>query len=197
MSSEKASSKKKGGHEREQELAERVNGFVCKSQTSKKDVIDQKGNTYSVKGGDFAQVFLYSKSRFLTNTEFKSFKLTPYFVMWFYEDCRKEAVKLLKEELQDGSLRKAFFSKALFNSNEVDCLALEDKGKFKIYKREDVLNKLFALDICISGGREDKILIKTEKNLGEIEYRKDKRCMKFRLILPELLKVLGEPHKTL
>ena len=115
MSSEEASLKKREGHQRERAFAERAGGFVCKSQTGKKDVVDKKGDAYSVKGGTWIQVFLYAKSRFLENTEFKSFKLTPYFVMCFYDDCRKEAMRLLKEELQDSSLfKKSFFLKSSF-----------------------------------------------------------------------------------
>ena len=188
MSSEKASKKKKLGHKKEEIFAKQINGFVCKSNTTgKKDVVDKAGHTYSIKSGKRSQVFMYSKKRFQTNTEFKSFKLTPYFIMMFYADCRKEAMKLLKTELKnDEALRKAFFSKAFFNSNEVDFLVIEKENKFKKFKRESVVSKLAQLSVENSIG-DNKVIFKSNVNVGELEFRSDKKAVLFVFNLIKLL----------
>ena len=69
MTSEAASIKKKTGHINEQVFAELIDGYVISGQR-KTDVMDRQGNCYSVKGAKWWQIFMYARSRFVTNTEF-------------------------------------------------------------------------------------------------------------------------------
>ena len=191
MSSKQASEKKRKGHEIEEEFAKKIKGFVCRSQKYKKDVVDEKGHTYSIKGGNKLQIFLYRKSRFKQNTEFKGFSLAPYFLLCFYEGALSEAMELLKDKLkEDESIRRAFLSKAFFNTNEVDILVLEHEGKFNKFKREDVVNKLSQLEVSNSKGSKKVIFKRNGKTVGEIEYRTDKESLKFWVKKKELLEAL-------
>ena len=192
MSSKKASDKKKKGHETERRFAKQINGYVCKSSSGKKDVVDRKGITYSVKSGKRSQIFMYSKSRFMENTEFKSFRLTPYFLMTFYKECRQDAMRMLKNELKnDEAIRKTFFSKAFFNANEVDVLVIENsEGEFKQFKRDFVVNRLSELAVENSKGANNKVIFKSNVNVGELEHRSDKNNLLFVFNKDKLLSFL-------
>ena len=195
MSSETASQKKIQGHQEEQKFATVIDGFVCKTKggKGKKDIVDREGYTYSLKTGIKFQIFLYSKSRFRENTEFKGFKLTPIFLLCFVKEERGMAMELLKDELQDETLRKSFLSKSIFNSNEVDRFIVKEKSEYKIWERECVLEKLLSLRVC-NTSTKTKVLFKSDVNVGEIEYRGDgnKDCIKFLIIKKSFLELMKD-----
>ncbi len=72
MTSKAASYKKRTGHLNEQHFAYLIDGDVVGGRTDKTEVIDQEYNTYSVKGAEWWQIFLYGRDRFVNNTEFRS-----------------------------------------------------------------------------------------------------------------------------
>ena len=73
MTTEHARRVKLEGHKRELVFAKLIQGEVNKgTQTDKKDVIDKEHRAHSVKGGEWWQVFLYGKHRFVTNTIFQN-----------------------------------------------------------------------------------------------------------------------------
>ena len=169
MPSEIASKKKKLGHlleeifaKEELELGERYK----KEPQKKKDVIDNFGNSFSIKGGKKTQVFLYSLSRLKKDSLLqaiggnlgeilsKCLEVLP--------DSRKEyisnkryykqklasAMKDVHAKLCDKVVLKAFWQMSLFNGNEVEFLVLAKPKSdiddissytFHIFYREDVL----------------------------------------------------------
>ena len=190
MSSSKASYKKKKGHEYEQEFADLIGGNVYGESSDKVDVIKGKV-TYSVKTGKRSQIFLYAKSRFEKNTEFKGLELSNYFINCLSNrDQIIPNMKKLKQFLLDKkTVREAFFSKAFFNSNEVKKLAIlsEEDKKFYIFERQDVLHILTGLSVQNSRG-DRKVIFKSDipigkrkslVNIGELEVRSDKRNILF------------------
>ena len=69
--SSQASIYKIKGHHDENEFSDLIQGNVL-SGTKKTDVIDKKGNTYSVKGGAKKwQIFLYGENRFKSDSGFR------------------------------------------------------------------------------------------------------------------------------
>ena len=200
MSSEQASDKKRLGHRREEEFARAIGGEVNKgAPTDKKDVIDKRHRTYSVKGGTWWQIFLYRRSRLLSNTIFQGLgNLTSLLIECidvfpgersdYLSDKGKYKVQLqgpmqkLKSELEKKEALGAFLSKGLFNGGEVDYLAvMEGNEKFHIFDQKHVVKTLLKVtrienSKAASMGQYDaqKILFKHEgRNFGEIEVRND------------------------
>ena len=168
MTTTQASEKKKMGHINERHFAEIIDGEVVKG-THKNDVIDQQGNNHSVKGGQYWQIFLYRKSRLLTNTEFQGIGRVANLMVTcldVFPEKRKdyEADKVhfktllrapmrdLYEEIRKPTIFPELLSKAIFNGKEVDYLSIltpcmsnsisvNDK-RYHIFTRNDVVSLL-------------------------------------------------------
>lgn len=202
MSSAVASRKKIEGHAREDVFAARIGGSVMKHGPRKKDVVGPAPDfvTYSVKGGAFWQVFLYSEARLRTNTILQGLgdiaslmvacldAFPPTFAQ--YQADKADAKQrlqvpmiLLMRALQPKSMLAAFLEKSLFNGGEVDALALTPDGdsNFYIFSNDDVVRVLtenVEVTNSIAMRRTDtpnqKVLLKYNGiNLGEIEVRND------------------------
>ncbi len=169
MTTEAASIKKRTGHINERVFAELIEGNVI-SGRGKTDVIDQEGNRYSVKGAEWWQIFMYTKSRFLENTEFIEMGNVADLLidcLNAFPETRTEyvadrivakerlqpAMRGLKNELNKPGMFAAFLSKGIFNGNEVDYLAVIQKdlsskdidiGKkhFHVFSASDVVSVL-------------------------------------------------------
>ena len=70
MTPEVASGKKLQGHTNEEIFSDFISGTVVGGKTEKTDVVDSEGRRYSVKGGEYWQVFLYTRDRLVQNTGF-------------------------------------------------------------------------------------------------------------------------------
>jgi len=168
MPSEQASSKKKSGHANEKHFAQLIGGVVLAS-TGKTDVIDQQHRTHSVKSGEWWQIFLYARSRLVTNTIFQDIgdlaDLMIQCIDAFPEDFSdyemdkqsakyrlQEPMRLLKEEIEKPDIFPALLRKAIFNGDEVDYLSilpheikntsLLDQKHFHVFSQEDVVTLL-------------------------------------------------------
>ena len=108
-------------------------------------------------------------------------------------------MELLKNELQDETLRKSFLSKSIFNSNEVDRFIVKEKSKYKIWEKEYVLEKLLSSRVC-NTSTKTKVLFKSAVDVGKIGYRGDgnKDCIKFLIIKNSFLDLMKDsPAKTI
>jgi hypothetical protein len=201
MTSEKASFVKRKGHADTREFAEVLGiGKEFKSDpTAKKDVIDSEGYSYSVKSGEKKwQIFLYGKTRFLTNFTFKSMNgLSEIFLECIesfpesrkdylndkrkYKEKLKEPMRKLCQKLQDKRILAGFIDKSMFNSGEVDFLVVKEGKQFHVFWGRDVVNVLTEnLEVENSKARinsqldDQKVVFKfSGKTIGEIEMRND------------------------
>lgn len=203
MSSEKASKVKRRGHKREQDLCELIGGELYQgAPTDKADIVDQYGNTHSVKSGTWWQIFLYGRERFLTNTNFQDVgeiaKLMAECIDVFpenrtdyladkhtYKLALQEPMRRLKSEFNNLDTKERFFSKSIFNDT-VELLSIRaDNARFHVFERCDVVRILTnKLEVANSKARnqnqysDQKVLFKCPKNkrpknVGEIEIRND------------------------
>lgn len=166
MTSEKARSVKKRGHEDEKEFAELIGaGYQYQNgQTDKKDVIDMNGDTHSVKSGDTRwQVFLYGMKRFQEDKIFKVMGgigdgigdliyscLNCYPISHStYEEEKENTKQMLQSrmlalcgKLQNDDVFAAFLSKSIFNCGEVIYLTIKQNNKFHVFWNKDVVDIL-------------------------------------------------------
>ena len=169
MTPEAASTKKKTGHINEQLFSELIDGYVIPGR-GKTDVVDKEYNRYSVKGAKWWQIFMYVRSRFVTNTEFLEIGNVAGLIincLDAFPETRKEyevdkmtakkglqaAMRELKDELCQSGMFAKFLSKGIFNGDEVDYLAvLEnrlsskdipiDQKYFHVFSASDVVSVL-------------------------------------------------------
>jgi len=168
MTATQASEIKKMGHINERHFAEIIGGEVVKG-THKNDVIDQQSNNHSVKGGRYWQIFLYRKSRLLTNTEFQGIGRVANLMVTcldVFPEKRKDyetdkvhfktllrgPMRDLYEEIRKPSIFLELLSKAIFNGREVDYLSIltpcmsnslsVSKKRYHIFTRNDVVDLL-------------------------------------------------------
>ena len=168
MTTTQARKKKTEGHINERHFAGIIGGKVVKG-THKNDVIDQQSNNHSVKGGRYWQIFLYRKSRLLTNTEFQSIGRVANLMVTcldVFPEKRKdyEADKVhfktllrapmrdLYEEIRKPNIFPELLSKAIFNGKEVDYLSIltpcmsnglsVSEKRYHIFTRNDVVSLL-------------------------------------------------------
>ncbi len=170
MTSEQASLKKISGHVNEYDFAEIIGGEVnLGSPTDKKDVIDQQHRFHSVKGGTWWQIFLYSRSRLLTNTIFQGLgNIANIMIQCIdaFPENRNDYLKdkqlsktrlqqpmhLLKQEIEKPNIFPALLEKSLFNGGEVNYLSILPnnlpntlplaKKHFHIFSQKDVVTLL-------------------------------------------------------
>ena len=170
MSPRTASYKKRTGHYNERCFAQLINGQVVGARTDKTDVIDPQYNTYSVKSGEWWQIFLYVRERFVDNTEFHEMGNVADLLIECLdafpetrEDyvANKTAAKLrlqqpmrtLKDEILKPTIFPQLLEKGFFNGNEVAffaALPLElsddkiplDQKHFHVFSAQDVVGLL-------------------------------------------------------
>jgi len=189
---------------------------------AKKDVIDPSGDAHSVKSGEKKwQIFLYSLGRFDTDEVFGAMNgigdlfrdcinsFPPTFKE--YQKDKPTAKNLLRKpmtelahRLKDKKLLRAFLSKSLFNSGEINYLTVRHEEIFHVFLNTDVLKVLCDnLEICnskaITVGQlpEQKVLFRYKgKNLGELEMRNDSevhyREVRFNMLKPKIMGLLFE-----
>ena len=182
MTSTAASYKKRSGHINERSFAYLIDGEVVGDRTDKTDVIDQEYNTYTVKGGEWWQIFLYSRDRFVTNTEFRIIgNIANLFIdcidafpenrsdyledKTYFKERLQEPMRQLKDEICKPDIFPQLLSKAIFNGDEVDYLSilpkelssqavLSDQKHFHLFSAEDVVSLLSTkLEIANSRAR--------------------------------------------
>ena len=185
MTSEQASLKKISGHDNEYHFAELIGGAVnLGSPTDKKDVIDQQHRSHSVKGGTWWQIFLYARSRLLTNTIFRGIgdlaELMIRCIDAFPEDRNdyledkqsakirlQEPMRLLKREIEKPNIFFALLAKSFFNGGEVDYLGILPhdlpntlpltEKHFHVFSQRDVVDLLAThLEIRNSKARNSR-----------------------------------------
>jgi len=231
MTSEKASFVKRRGHADAKEFAELLGiGKEFKSDpTAKKDVIDLKGYSYSVKSGEKKwQIFLYGKKRFESNFTFKGMNgMADLFIACIesfpekregylankrlYKKKLQEPMRRLCEKLSNKGLLAAFIDKSMFNSGEVNFLAVKQNGDFHVFWGRDVVEILtenFQVENSKAKTKnqldDQKVIFKVGgKTYGEIEMRNDSeihyREVKFWLdknLIMNLLKSKIKPSKN-
>ena len=170
MSKEKAQKVKKQGHSDEKEFAEIIGmeNEYKNGVTDKKDVIDQNGDTHSIKGGEKRwQIFLYGIDRFKTDSIFKVmggvgdgigtllYSCLCCFPDDFadYEKDKKKYKQLLKSKiialggkLQNNDVFSAFLLKSMFNCGEVTYLTIKNDNKYHIFMSDDVIDILVLIN---------------------------------------------------
>ena len=213
MSSQKASQVKKDGHKKEVEFTYLIglDDAYQNDRKAKKDVIDFNGDAHSIKSGKWWQIFLYSQNRIKNDYGFLAMNGMGQLILdclnafpnTFTEYCENKKVfktKLqipmvaLKEKLQDVNRLKAFLSKSIFNSGEVQYLTIYNKfdNAFHCFYYTDVVdilsnNFIVANSVALNDNQmpNQKVLFKLNKNIGEIEVRNDSEIhykeIKFRL----------------
>lgn len=170
MTPEAASGKKLQGHKNEEIFSDLIGGTVVGGNTEKTDVLDSEGRSYSVKGSQYWQVFLYSRYRLVNNTEFHDMGNIGDLMIGCldafpedYEDYRADKqvakkrlqpfMRQLKDELHEPDIFPMFLSKAIFNGNEVKYLVIlpielsgeetpVDKKIYHVFSAEDVVRIL-------------------------------------------------------
>ena len=223
MSSAQASRVKRRGHNRERDLCGLVGGHLHQgAPTDKADIVDQYGNAHSVKSGQWWQIFLYGKDRFITNTNFQDVgNIAEIMVQCIdvfperredyladkntHKLLLQEQMRRLKTEFDDFDTKARFFSKSIFNDT-VDLLSIQlaDDDNFHVFERSDVVHVLTnTLAVENSKARnstqydDQKVVFKYATNVGEIEIRNDSdihyRQGKFRLNSTKIFTIL-ETH---
>lgn len=222
MTSEKASFVKTRGHQDAKEFAILIglSDDYLNDPQAKKDVIDKSGDSYSVKSGEKKwQIFLYGKTRFEEDYTFKTMngigKLFLQCIECFpksfteyqknkelYKEKLQLPMKNLCGRLQEKNILSAFIDKAMFNSGEVNYLAIKNEGKFHVFWSKDIVN-ILTVNVTVSNSKaraknqmsNQKVVFKiNEKICGEIEMRNDSeihyRQVKFWLSKPHILSLL-------
>ena len=171
-----------------------------RDKRAKKDVIDPAHDAHSVKSGEKKwQVFLYRRSRFATNHGFKFLNGIGQLLLdcidafppeyTDYEQNKTEykrrlqvPMRTLKDRFQDKELVKAFLSKSIFNSGEVNYLTIFQNDLFHVYWHEEIVevlgNNLTVVNSTSSGNNPDsqKVVFKYKgRNTLELEIRKSGR----------------------
>lgn len=182
MTSGKASQVKTRGHAKEREFAALIGGSVNKgNHHDKRDVIDQKHGTHSVKSGQWWQIFLYGRERIATNTIFGGLGNTAGILLdcidafpedrddfhGVNKDNAKQALRphmtRLLSELQKPHMGPAFFDKALFDGGNAGYLSVYPgpaadpfgQKKFHIFHKDDVIQALMK-DVSFANSRAIK-----------------------------------------
>jgi len=229
MTSEKASFVKLQGHRDAKYFAKLIgleNDYL-NDPKAKKDVIDRSGDSYSVKSGEKKwQIFLYGKTRFEQDYSFKAMdgigRLFLECIECFPESFNEYQIskKLFKEKLQtpmielcvklkNKNILSSFFDKAIFNSGEVNYLAIKDKGKYHVFWSRDVV-EIFVNNITVENSKaryegqmaNQKVVFKIKgKTCGEIEMRNDSeihyREIKFWLGKKNVVQLLSEKSTSI
>lgn len=189
------------GHDNAESFALEIGmlGDYKRDKKAKKDVIDPAGDAHSVKSGKRKwQIFLYPRSRFLTDDGFQALngigQLLIHCIDAFppkyedyegSEDVAKERLKTpmreLKDRLQRKALLRAFLRKSIFNGGEVNYLTILHDEKFHVYWSDDVIEIMADnFEVANSKARkpdetdDQKVVFRhSGRNVGELEMRND------------------------
>jgi hypothetical protein len=118
----------------------------------------------------------------------------------------KIATKKLRDQLAKDDNLKLFLNKSIFNSSEVDRIAIKKGSVFLVFEKEDVLkilSKNLLIENSVSGNRKtdlnidgQKVIMKTTVNIIEIEIRNDSdkhyRQVRFNMNKVKALQLLEE-----
>jgi len=221
MTAEKARNVRKQGNDDAKEFAHLIGlqSDYKNDLKAKKDVIDFNGDAHSVKSGQsYWQIFLYSGSRFETDSSFKTMNGIGQIILdcinavpsdkTQYQqnkiDCKnKIAVFMvrLKEKLQDKYRFETFLRKAVFEGSQVSYLTIKQNNKFHVFWHDDVI-RVFLNEFAVTNSGSvkgsvpnQKVLFKIDgKNCGEIEMRNGEcyhhKEMKFRLHKSKIFNLL-------
>lgn len=182
MTSAKASSTKTIGHENEDHFAELIGGVVVGDGQEKTDVIDQQGNSHSVKGGNQWQIFLYGRDRFVTNTEFQGIGNVAELMIAcldafpedrgdylidkrYFKKQLQEPMRELCAEIRKPGIFPELLSKAFFNGDEVDYFSVlppnidrklpAHEKCFHVFSADDLID-IFSTRLEIANSRKIK-----------------------------------------
>lgn len=182
MSSEQASDVKRYGHVNERDFAKLIGGQVVGKKIDKKDVEDRQGNNHSVKGGEWWQIFLYSRDRFVTNTEFQSMGNVAELMITCldafpedrsdYESDKIPAKLRLQKPMRElcAEIRKPdifpeLLSKGIFNNDEVAYLSIltpclsnklpPNQKRFHIFSQNEVVD-IFSSQLEVNNSKARK-----------------------------------------
>lgn len=224
MTSERASFVKRQGHRDAKEFAQLLGleDDYLNDPKAKKDVIDKSGDSYSVKSGEKKwQIFLYGKTRFEEDYTFQAMNgMARFFLQCIeslpktfaeyqqnkalYKERLQEPMIQLCRKLQDKNMLSALIDKAMFNSGEVNYLAIKHEGKFHVYWARDVV-EILKNKITVENSKaryanqtpNQKVVFKVSgKTIGEIEMRNDSpkhfREIKFWLSKKHIVTLLRE-----
>ena len=197
---------------------------------AKKDVIDPSGDAHSLKSGEKKwQIFLYRRSHFVDDPMFGAMngigeiliRCVDSFPKNYSEYIglkKKEAkenlripMRELKDKLSDKKRLKAFLSKSIFNSGEVNYLTVKHEMLYHVFLNKDVIDLLSTRSIVENSKArqqgqvdEQKVLLKYNSvNIGEIEMRNDSKIhyreIRFNMYKPRVMNLLfegmGKPKK--
>ncbi|MBM3327562.1 MAG: hypothetical protein FJY65_11425 [Calditrichaeota bacterium] len=166
---------------------------------AKKDVIDPSGDAHSVKSGQKRwQLFLYNRSRFLSDDGFMALNGIGYLLVHCldvfppnYEDYIKDPettknrlrtpMRELKDRFQRKALLRAFLMKSIFNGGEVNYLTILFEDKFHVFLNTEVVQVMAEnFEIINSKARREgefddqKVLFRyKDNNVSELEVRHD------------------------
>ncbi|MBI4721767.1 MAG: hypothetical protein HY769_01995 [Candidatus Stahlbacteria bacterium] len=201
MTSEKASFVKTQGHLNSKEFAKLIGlgDDYLNDPRAKKDVIDKSGDSYSVKSGEKKwQIFLYGKTRFEEDYSFKAMNGIGQLLLdciecfpvsrsrylenkQLYKNKLQQPMIELCNKLRNKNILSAFIDKAMFNSGEVNYLAIKHEDKFHIYWSRDIVNTL-SENIVVENSQarnvnqtsNQKVVFRVNNiTYGEIEMRND------------------------
>ena len=190
---------------------------------AKKDVIDPSGDAHSLKSGQKKwQIFLYTRSRFTEDPIFGAMNGIGEILVRcidsfpeHYADYTgikklqaKEKLRVpmrnLKEKLAHKSRLKAFLSKSIFNSGEVNYLTVKHENQYHVFLNKDVID-LLSKKLTPENSKarqkgqvdEQKVLLKSNSiSIGEIEMRNDSRIhyreIRFNMYKPRVMNILFE-----
>ena len=190
---------------------------------AKKDVIDPSGDAHSLKSGQKKwQIFLYTRSRFIEDPTFGAMngigeilvRCIDSFPECYadYTGARKlqakeklrEPMRDLKEKLSHKSRLKAFLSKSIFNSGEVNYLTVKHEYQYHVFLNKDVI-ELLSRKLTVENSKarqkgqvdEQKVLLKYNNiNIGEVEMRNDSKIhyreIRFNMYKPRVMNMLFE-----
>ncbi len=201
MTSEKASFVKKQGHLDSKEFAKLIGlgDDYLNDPKAKKDVIDKSGDSYSVKSGEKKwQIFLYGKKRFEEDYSFRAMNGIGQLMLKCVECFPKSRSQYLKNKklyknklqqpmielcnkLKNKNIVSSFIDKAMFNSGEVNYLAVKYEGKFHVFWSRDVINVLTENFVTENSqarnanqtSNQKVVFNVNNRTYGEIEMRND------------------------
>ena len=195
---------------------------------AKKDVIDPSGDAHSLKTGQKKwQIFLYTRNRFVEDLVFGAMNGIGAILIRCIDSFPKNyadyigvkklqakenlrgPMRDLKDKLSDKKRLKAFLSKSIFNSGEVNYLTVKHEKQYHVFLNKDVIDLLsnkFTVENSKARQKrqvdEQKVLLKSNNiNIGEIEMRNDSpihyREIRFNMYKPRVMSILfegmGEP----
>lgn len=205
MTSEAASAVKRNGHAREHLFADLIGGEVIKG-TGKADI--RRGDeTWSVKSGTWAQIFLYRETAAaaLGVTFHRCIKAFPEKRADYVADkaasktALQQPMRALCAHLSEIENLEAFLHRVMF-ADSINHLVIEKGKKFLEFKAGDVVNALVS-SILVKNSKarnnkqmdDQKVVFYIDgvkKALGEIEIRSDSdahyRELKCRFNVPML-----------